>query len=138
MLGFGALAEDALAEIPGDQGPVPTPGIGAGSKIVAQTSATPIIPLTRRRYDEIIAAQARRQANWDELPTLIKLKIQAREFADEYNDLRDFSNLAWAQQRRSELSDLIKDADRKIGRWEEAEAFRKAHGLPSTVFKSTN
>ena len=81
-----------------------------------------------------MAAKARRQAQWDDLPTLIKLRIQLEEFTAEKAELLDFSNSGWAQHRMAELNALIADTKRKIARWEEAEAFRKAHGMKPLTF----
>ena len=131
MLAFTALAEVGLAE---DTPPLQEDVAQEGSRIVAQTSATPLVQLTRRRHAEIMAAAEARQRNWDELPTLIKLRIQMEEFSAERAELLDFSNLGWAQHRMVELTALIVDTKRKISRWEEAEAFRKAHGMKPLTF----
>jgi len=85
--------------------------------------------MTRKRYAEVMAAEARRRASWDAVPTLIKLRIQLDEFSAERDELRDFSNHIWAQRRSEELTDLIARTERKIARWEESERYRAAHGL---------
>jgi hypothetical protein len=107
-----------------------------GSEIVAQTSRTPLYPKAWRELERAMAAKARRERSWDELPELIKLRLQLEQFQTEKAELLDFSGSGWAQHRITELTALIGDTKRKIARWEEAEAFRKAHGLRSKVFKN--
>jgi len=105
-----------------------------GARIVPQTSKTFLYPKSWRELERDMAAEARRERQWDELPELIKLRIQLEEFTTEKAELLDFSNSAWAQHRMAELTHLIADTKRKIARWEEAEAFRKAHGMKPLTF----
>src|SRR5262249_51154940 len=105
-----------------------------GSRIVAQTSKTPLYPKSWRELERAMAAKAKRERAWEGLPELIKLRLQLEGFTAEKAELLDFSNSAWAQNRMAELTDLIKDTKRKIARWEQAEAFRKAHGLKPLTF----
>jgi hypothetical protein len=105
-----------------------------GSEIVRQTSRTPLYPKAWRELERAMASKARRERQWDELPELIKLRLQLEQFQTERAEVLDFSGSGWAQHRMAELIHLIADTKRKISRWEEAERFRAAHGLP-TVFK---
>src|SRR5262249_43813886 len=110
MLGFSALAEVALAAVllEGSPSNVNTDIEQRGGLVVAQTSQT-LFPISRRWLEGVLAAEERRRGYWDELPTLIKLRIQLEEFEAERAELRDFSNHIWAQRRAAELNHLITD-----------------------------
>jgi hypothetical protein len=103
-----------------------------GGTIVAHR--TRLCPKSWREIECELAAKAERERAWDELPALIKLRIQLEQFIDEYGECLDFSNSYWAQHRMAELTELIVDTKRKIARHEEAEKFRKAHGLKPKTF----
>ena len=95
MLGFGALAEVALAEDPQEELPLTNLDIDQRyGRIVAQTSATPLVPMTRKRFDQIMAAEARGRAGYQAIPTLIKLRMDQDRFSAERDELTDFSNHA--------------------------------------------
>src|SRR5262249_24695971 len=90
-----------------------------GSRIVAQTSKTPLYPKSWRELERAMAAKAKRERAWHRLPTLIKLRIRLEEFTAEKAELLDFSTSAWAQRRTAELNRLIADTqtqDQPMGR----------------------
>jgi hypothetical protein len=110
---------------------VGTTGDGAG-RIVAQTSATLlVVPLSRRRYEEILAEKQARLDAWNALTPLQRLNIELEEFTEEFAELRDFSNQPWAQQRAEELEKLIAQTKFKIERWELAAAYTAARKAKS-------
>src|SRR6516165_10516600 len=96
-----------------------------GGTFVAQTSATPLVqPLTRKRYEQIMAEKQARLDQWNALTPLERLRIELDEFATEYNENLDFSNSGWVEHRQEELADLIEQTKYKIERWELATAYR--------------
>src|SRR6516225_6607002 len=69
-----------------------------GGTFVAQTSATPLVqPLTRKRYEQIMAEKQARLDQWNALTPLERLRIELDEFATEYNENLDFSNAGWVE-----------------------------------------
>jgi hypothetical protein len=119
--GAGNLLVDAFGNAVITGGIVDDPA----DRIIAQTSATPLVqPLTRRRYEEIQAEKQARLDAWNALTPLERLRIELDEFTAEYNSNLDFSNSTWVQHRNEELKKLIDQTKFKIERWELANAFR--------------
>src|SRR5262249_59915941 len=87
----------------------------SGDRIVAQTPAG-IIPLSRKRYEEILAEKQARLDAWNALTPLQRLRIELEEFQTELAECQGFSNLTWAQQRIAELTTLIPQTKYKIER----------------------
>ena len=99
----------------------------ADSQIVAQT-ATPLVqPLTRKQFAKIEAEKQARLDAWNALTPLQQLRI---EIGDLETELR-----AEPSDRRDEgLRQRIAETQRKIGRWEQAEAHLRARGQNSMMY----